>query len=227
MKKIIVLVCCFIILIAALSVYRSHMNKVAAGELYAYISTELSDYPSLSDSYISTTCYYQSEGIHYFLLLNQETYITGKQFPSGRTEFYYNDAVYEIVNSELVKTETIASNDVLDVLRVAVASLLDDDTFTYTYHKPSGRDLPIWIGPLDPDYLLLSRPLYAKYTETMKHSYTYTGIEKIQWSIATSSEDTILYLRVLEGPISDSDMRTPGWETLPDGVIYSLMQYIT
>jgi hypothetical protein len=61
----------------------------------------------------------------------------------------------------------------------------------------------------------------------MKHSYTYTGIEKIQWSIATSSEDTILYLRVLEGPISDSDMRTPGWETLPDGVIYSLMQYIT
>jgi len=227
MKKIVFFASCLIILIVVLSIYGSYTKKFAADELYTYISSELSDYPSLHAPYVSSICYYQSEGIHYYLLWNQEKYLTGRQLPDEKIEFYYNGTVYEIINSELVETGAVISDDVLDVFRVAIASLLDDETVTYTYHKPSGRDLPIWISPLDTDYLLLRRELYAQYTETMKHSYTYTEKEKIQWSIATSSEQTILYLRVLEEPISHSDTRTPGWANLPDGVLNCLLQYIS
>ena len=220
MKKVIIFFCFVVLLVIVFSVYHSHIEKAAESELYVYLSKNLCDYPTMYTPYCASLGYYKSNGEGYLLIQNQGEYVTGRQSPSGIVEFYHNGKAYKFIDSELIETCDADSDYILEVFRSGIISLFEDKTVTYTYHKPSGRDLPIWVSPLDSEYLLVERGGYADYTETM--IYSNSGSKAIRWSIAKSEKDTELYLRIAEQPVSAFKTFIPGWGEIPE-VVFDLL----
>lgn len=106
---------------------------------------------------------------------------------------------------------------VTDTVRAGVASLLADNTVTYTYHKTSSWKLPLWVSPLDSAYIRLVRDEYAGYMETMV--YSNVEGEAVKWSLLASQEQVVLYLFAADYPIPQGTIHVYGWWDVPEPVV--------
>ena len=209
------LIACLVIVIVIVSVCCSYNKKRAAEEMYHCVYDVLIDYPALHSPFAATVCHFEKDGIKYLIIQNGEKAITGRQLANGETEYYYNGISYSVFNNELTEN---GSNvvDVVKILRLAIASLLSDETVSYTYHKPSGRDLPLWVLPIDQSYIIVERELYSDYMETMV--YSAAEHKEVRWSIANSEEDTILYLYATGELFLKPILGIHGWGDIPESV---------
>lgn len=214
-KKIVFILITCLVLTAIVSALHFYNNKKAAEEMYNTVYDALIDYPVLSEHFAATVCHFEKDGVKYLVIQNEAETITGRRFASGETEYYYNGIRYRVFNNEVTETDSDVV-DVMEVIHSAVASLLADETATYTYHKPSGIPLPLWVYPYDPGYLLIKRETYSDYMETM--IYSDTESREVRWSIAHSEEDTVLYLYAAENLFSKPIIGIHGWGDIPEVV---------
>lgn len=223
MKRIFYMSLGSIVLIAlALSIIQVWSENKAAQKMYKDFSTTLSTYPVLSNPFASSFCQFESEGIKYLTIQNDGEFITGVRLADGETTYCHNGITYQVSNDEMVETG-YDMVDVNEIIGSNISYLLSDETVSYTYHKPSGRDLPLWIYPYDPAYLRIRRESYGECMETMMYSDTEQF--EIRWCITKSSsdEDVELFLCVFDESISSSSLYIHGWGQVPDDILKILV----
>lgn len=219
MKKIVLISLVFaILIIAVLSVFQVQSQRKAAEEMYENFCTALSAYPALPASFLSGFCQFEKDGIKYLTVQNKGENITGVRFANGETMYCHNGITYRASDDGLIKAES----DMVDVngmIGSGLASFLADVTVLYTYHRPSGSELPLWIYPDDPPYLRIKREAYGEYMETML--YSGTEPREVRWCItkSASEEDTKLFLHASEHSITASALYVHGWGDVPEDVL--------
>ena len=195
------------------------IEQKAGDEMYIKFCSALSDYPNLPAPFVSSFCQLEIDGIKYLMIQDEGKYITAMRLENGETTYCHNDRAYHIVDDKVLELESDIP-DVPNMIRTNLSSLLQDATVTYHYLRPSGRDLPLWIYPYDPPYLLIThREKYADYTETM----IYSDAEQfeIRWCITQSSsdEDVVLFLGAFDDGLNSSNLRfVHGWGSLPESI---------
>lgn len=216
-----VLLVCVILFIAVLWVSQLQSEKKTAEEMYNKFCTAVSDYPALPAPFVSSFCQFEKDGVKYLIIQNEGKYITGVRLASGDTIYCHNGITYQVSDGKLEKTDSNIS-DVNSIIASNLSALLLDDTVFYTYHRPTEKELPLWIYPYDPPYLRIRRESYEGYMETM--IYSDTDQQEIRWCITKSSsnEDTKLFLHASEHSISASDLYIYGWGDIPEAVLMML-----
>lgn len=222
MKKIVLIsLVCIILIIAVLSVFQVQNQKKAAEEMYEDFCTALSAYPALPAPFVSGFCQFEKDGIKYLTVQNEGENITAVRFANGETMYCHDGVTYRVSDDGLEKTESDMA-DANGIIASGLASFLSDDAVLYTYHRPSGSELPLWIYPDDPPYLRIKREGYGEYMETM----IYSGSDpyEVRWCItkSASKEDTKLFLRASDHSITDSALYVHGWGDIPEDVLKML-----
>lgn len=198
------------------------LGKVWADEkkkndLWEHAAQVLADYPALAETYESTACYCRIGDVQYFFLQSDGLTVTGKRDAEGITEYYSEGFVWRTAGDGYVRQKRAEQDGIAPVIGDTVAALLADQTVDCRYKKPAGRDLPLWVYPTDPDYLLIQRPGFEGYIETMICAEGEKG-RFIRWSIAQSTENVELYLFAAEWPVLAEELFLPGWGRIPNAV---------
>ena len=186
-------------------------------DLWAHAEQVLADYPALAETYESTACYCRIGDMQYLLLRNNGLTVTGKRDAEGITEYYSGEYVWRAAGDGYVWQACAEEDGIALMIGDTVASLLADQTADCRYKKPAGRDLPLWVYPTDPDYLLIQRPEYDGYIETMVCAEGENG-RFIRWSIAQSTENVELCLFAAEWSVFTEELFLPGWGDIPAAV---------
>lgn len=219
MKRIaLILLALIILFVSVLWGWHAQNDKKAAEEMYKNFCTALSDYPTLPVPFISSFCQLEKDGIKYLTIQNEGEFVTGVRFANGETLYFHNGNAYYASDAKLVKTEYDMVN-VNGIIDSYLSSLILDNTVLYTYHRPTGAELPLWIYPDDPPYLRIERGSYSEYMETM--IYSDADPWEIRWCITKSSsdEDTKLFLHAAEDRLPASTLYIHGWGNIPEDVM--------
>lgn len=215
-RYIIILVC---VLSAAAALfgagYRMWHNQKAE-QLYQNICTQLEQYPCSLPVDGCSACYLRDGAEEYLFFRNDGVTIAGRRNQEG--EIYY---VGESVCVDKTGTEvesTFSKQAFLDAIEEGIAFYLNQTDVTYSYHKPSGGALPMWIYPTDPYYLRLWRPSYPDYMEVMTMHGRENGTV-LRWSILAPDESVMLYLAVSDTSVPCGETYIQGWGEIPAQLI--------
>lgn len=213
----------FIILVCAISVAAVLFHAVyqlqcrqKAKQLYQDICVQLAQYPRSLPADGYSVCYYQKGSEEYLFLQSDGMTIVGRR--NQGDEIYYAGESVCVDKTGTVVAPAFSKQDLQDAIAEGVARYLDQADVTYTYHKPFGGTLPMWISPLDPCYLRLQRPGYPDHMEVMTGDDTENG-SYVHWNILAPDESVLLYLAVSD--ISSTYGRTyvPGWGEIPQQLV--------
>lgn len=215
-KKYIILVCVLSVVAVLFSAGYQLQRKQKAKQLYRDIRAQLELYPCNLPADGYSICYYQKGAEEYLFFQSDGATIVGRR--NQEDEVYYIGESMCVDKTGAVVAPAFSKQDLLDAIEEGVACYLDQADVTYTYHKPSGGALPMWISPLDPCYLRLQRPGYPDHMEVMTGDDTEKG-RYVHWNILAPDESVLLYLAVSD--ISSTYGRTyvPGWGDIPTQII--------
>lgn len=193
-------------------------KKLKTEKLYGEICNGLSGFPSLKEPYQTAVCYFRDGAYEYLMIQTQDLHISGVRDSENFT-VYYLDGQRICLNSEDGAWETsFHADQIKEIIAKGVENYLADSSISYTYKIPRGRDLPLWIYPDNSYYFRITRPGYEDSMEVMTSGERTRG-QYIQWNIAKSSEEVLLYLLIRESAnIDDLDM-VRGWGRLPEGLL--------
>lgn len=215
-RYIIILVCVLSAAAALFSAgYRMWHNQKAE-QLYQNICTQLEQYPRSLPVDGCSVCYFRDGAEEYLFFWNDGVTIAGRRNQEG--EIYY---VGESVCVDKTGTEvesTFSKQAFLDAIEEGIAFYLNQTDVTYSYHKPSGGALPMWISPLDPCYLRIQRTGHPDYMEVMTGYEGETGTY-LHWNILTSDETVVLYVSASDISASYGRTYVPGWGEIPTQLI--------
>ena len=217
---IIVLLCVTFLLIAGYGEIVQISNEKKKESMIRNAQDCIEQYPDLPEPYVSSICYYFDEGRHLLLVNVNDSYIGGERSGDGNTIYYLcDDAAIE--DNEIAVRSSEDVNRVTERIKSSLMDFVRDTNASYTYHKATGNVLPIWVSPLDDDYVKITRPGYEDYVEVISRSGIKYDRIICRWSIAKSDDDVKLYWIAVDYPISQSGY-IRGWGYVPDEIIQAL-----
>jgi len=178
------------------------------------VTQVLSNYPTLPESYISTVCCVKISGESYILIQEEDELITGKQDINGTKAYYYGDHSWVFDQEDVIQQPGKGAESIARIISDHISGLITDPSAKYSYKPMAGRDLPLYVYPSDPGYLLIQRQGYPSCIETLVCADQDSGAY-LRWSITQLPEDTQLFLYISDKAISFNNLVVPGWGSLP------------
>lgn len=220
LRRILLIFIAAAVLVCAVVLSCHYRRQAAADEMLVNMKTVLKDYPELPVSFVSNFCCMKTDGIQYLWMEMGGRRVTGRRIPDGQTEYCFAGETYLETDGILTVSER-DMEDITPVFKQTVMSYMQDPQITYTYHKPFGRDLPMWIYPTDEAYLLIQREGYHGYTENMV--YENRDTEAVRWCFLESGENVLLYLNAADARFKNINY-VRGWGYIPQAVIDFLLK---
>ena len=215
----IILAITFIVMSLLIGNHISKQSKASA--LIEQLDAAVATYPDLSEPYRSSMCYYRDGNNQWFLLQTNGTNISGKRTIGNDTTSYIDQKAFTVSkDGSLVEIQS-ACEDVANIIRTGISVFLNSAIKSATFHKPSGKSLPIHVSPLDAYYVQVKRDGCEAYTERMilSEAEDWTAIT---WSILDANAEVVLYLSLSDGEISADRVIIPGWGEIPNVVLQEL-----
>jgi len=213
-RKFIIFVCVLSVAAVLLIAGCQLLRKKKAKQLYQDICAQLELYSYNLPANGHCVCYYQKGVEEYLFFQNEGVTIVGRR--SQDDEFYYVGESLCVDKTGVAVESAFSKQDLLDAIEEGVVCYLDQADVTYTYHKPFGGTLPMWIYPTDPYYLRLQRPGYQDHMEVMTMD---EGENNLRWNILAPDESVLLYLAVSDISVSYGKPYVRGWGEIPQQLI--------
>lgn len=211
-----IVVTVFIVMSLLISNHISNQNKSVA--LIEQVDAAVATYPDLREPYRSSMCYYRDGNNQWFLLQINGTSISGKHTNGNSATYYMNQKAWVLLEDGTLAEIQATPDDVGNVIKSWLSAFRDNTIQSKTFHKPSGKFLPLHVSPLDAYYVQVKRDGTETYTERMilRETEDWTAIA---WSILDAKSEVVLYLSLSDGEISTERVIIPGWGEIPDIIL--------
>ena len=221
-ETILLSTCILIVGLVIFSVNITDSVDTKATALYQKVYDACSSYPALNDPFVSTACYYYDGSNEYLLLECGQECITGTRSKDGGTIYVINGQRWMVDKNSTSKITSTETDYVSDIIGAAVTNFLSNEDIMYTYQKPRGSALPLWVYPDDPGYLRVERPGYEDCVEVMVLKEDEKG-QQLRWNIAQSPENVTLYLFASDYIFPANVLYVHGWGEISE----SITEYLT
>lgn len=202
-----------IIVVILLCVAQSIIANKAADNRYQHIhSTFLSCVPVEDHNYLNMYFYRGEESDYLYFKVNNKVILGMRDHNSGEASYFVDGLCFD--QNGIVQETNLSGDSICDALDQALTVYLMDEGTTYAFHKPSGRDLPLGVSPLDTGYYLISRAGHDECVEAI----SYCTDDHIRWTEIRTDGDIIFYM-VLAEENKFSEGNIPGWGSVPQDIM--------
>ena len=204
-----------IIIVITFFILRGVISKKEAEQRYQQIHSIFSSCVPVEEQNYLNICFYQGEENDYLYLKANNKVILGMRDRDSGEVYYFTDGLCFDQDGDIQETN-VPNNHIFAQINSAFTMYLTDEDATYAFHTPSGRDLPLGVGPLDTGYYLVSRRERNECVEAICYR-TDDNNPYIRWIVTQMNGDVTFYAVVTEENGAGTD-RIPGWGSVPQSI---------